>query len=49
MNELLGIVIFSGFMLIVVLALVGNVLVALYRERNQRKAGREAGGGGEAE
>jgi hypothetical protein len=45
MNELLGIVIFSGFMLVVVAALVGNVLLALYRERGQRKRGREAPGG----
>ena len=45
MNELLGIVIFSGFMLVVVAALVGNVLLALYRERSQRKRGPEAPGG----
>jgi hypothetical protein len=45
MNELLGIVIFSGFMLIVVTALVGNVLVALYRERKQRKLGAGSQGG----
>jgi hypothetical protein len=48
MKELLGIVIFSGFMLVVVALLVGNVLLALYRERKQRKAvdgapGRPAG------
>jgi hypothetical protein len=38
MKELLGIVIFSGFMLVVVALLVGNVLLALYRERKQRRA-----------
>jgi hypothetical protein len=37
MDELIGIVVFSGFMLIVVALLVGNVLLALYRERKQRK------------
>lgn len=49
MDELLGIAIFSGFMLIVVALLVGNVLLALYRERKQRKAGEgaEAGPAGE--
>ena len=45
MDELIGIVIFSGFMLIVVAALVGNVLLALYRERKQRKAGEDAQAG----
>jgi hypothetical protein len=38
MKELVGIVIFSGFMLVVVALLVGNVLLALYRDRKQRKA-----------
>jgi hypothetical protein len=42
MKELLGIVIFSGFMLVVVALLVGNVLLALYRERKQLKAVDEA-------
>jgi hypothetical protein len=42
MDELLGIIIFSGFMLVVVAALVGNLLVALYRERSRRKSSHEA-------
>jgi hypothetical protein len=37
MDELVGIIIFSGFMLVVVVALVANLLVALYRERSQRR------------
>jgi hypothetical protein len=44
MDELIGIIIFSGFMLVVVLALVGNALLALYRERSRRKGQRHAGG-----
>jgi hypothetical protein len=39
MDELVGIIIFSGFMLVVVVALVGNVLLALYRERRRSKNG----------
>jgi hypothetical protein len=45
MDELVGIMIFSGFMLILVAVLVGNVLVALYRERGQRKAAPKPPGG----
>lgn len=45
MQETVGIVIFSAFMTIVVVALVGNVLLALYRERRSRKAGGEAQAG----
>jgi hypothetical protein len=44
MDELVGIIIFSGFMLVVVVALVGNVLLALYRERRRSKEGHEAPG-----
>jgi hypothetical protein len=43
-QELLGIVIFSGFMVCVVGMLVGNMLVALYRERKLRQDPREAQG-----
>jgi hypothetical protein len=43
MEEAIGIVIFSAFMAIVVVALVANVLLALYRER-RRKAGESHGG-----
>jgi hypothetical protein len=46
MDELVGIAIFSGFMLILVSVLVGNVLLALYRERKQRKDAVDAQGGG---
>jgi hypothetical protein len=45
MEETVGIVIFSAFMAIVVVALVGNVLLALYRERRSRKAAGEAHAG----
>lgn len=45
MDELIGIIIFSGFMLVVVVGLVVNVLLALYRERGQRKEGHEPAGG----
>jgi len=44
-HELVGILIFSGFMVCVVGLLVGNLLVALYRERKLRKDPREAQGG----
>jgi hypothetical protein len=44
MDELVGIIIFSGFMLVVVVALVGNVLLALYRDRRRSKGGHEAPG-----
>jgi 5-methylthioribose kinase len=42
MRETVGIVVFSGFMLLVVGMVVGNLLLALYRQRRQRKAGGEA-------
>jgi hypothetical protein len=42
MDETVGIVVFSAFMLLVVGMVVGNALFALYRERRQRRAGREA-------
>jgi hypothetical protein len=45
MEEAIGIVIFSAFMAIVVVALVANVLLALYRERRSRKAAGEAQAG----
>jgi hypothetical protein len=41
-QEQLALVVFSGFMVVVVGLLVGNLLVALYRER---KARRGTGGG----
>jgi hypothetical protein len=40
-SEVVGIIVFSGFMVILIGALVGNLLVALYRERKQRKAAGE--------
>jgi cbb3-type cytochrome oxidase subunit 3 len=46
MHELVGIIIFSAFMACLILFLVGNLLVALYRER--RKARREAHDGSTA-
>lgn len=42
MQEAVGIVIFSGFMLLLVGLLVGNLLLALYRERKLRKVRDEA-------
>jgi hypothetical protein len=39
-DEVVGIWIFSGFMLFVVGVLVGNVCVALYRERKARREDR---------
>jgi hypothetical protein len=45
MHEIVGIVVFSGFMLLVVGMVVGNLLLALYRERRKRKAGVEPHGG----
>jgi hypothetical protein len=44
-GEAIGIIIFSAFMLGLVGLLVGNLFVALYRERRTRKAGREPHGG----
>jgi hypothetical protein len=41
MQETVGIVIFSAFMVLVVGLLVGNLLLALYRERRSRKAAGE--------
>jgi hypothetical protein len=37
MHEVVGIVVFSAFMLLVVGMVVGNALLALYRERWRRK------------
>jgi hypothetical protein len=45
MQEAVGIVVFSGFMAVLVGALVGYVLLSIYRERKQRKAGGEAPAG----
>ena len=45
MDETVGIVVFSAFMLLVVGLVVGNALFALYRERKQRRAGGEANDG----
>jgi hypothetical protein len=45
MRETVGIVVFSGFMVLVVGMVVGNLLLALYRERRQRKAGGDTRGG----
>jgi hypothetical protein len=45
MRETVGIVVFSGFMVLVVGMVVGNLLLALYRERRKRKAGGETPGG----
>jgi uncharacterized membrane protein len=42
MHEAVGIVVFSGFMLLVVGMVVGNVLLALYRQRRERKAAAQA-------
>jgi hypothetical protein len=42
MDEIVGIVVFSAFMLLVVGTVVGNALLAVYRERKQRRAGSEA-------
>lgn len=42
MNETVGIVVFSAFMLLVVGMVVGNALFALYRQRRQRRAGDQA-------
>ncbi|HLB22409.1 MAG TPA: hypothetical protein VK605_09860 [Solirubrobacteraceae bacterium] len=42
MEETVGIVIFSAFMVLVVGVLVGNLLLALYRERRSRQASGEA-------
>jgi hypothetical protein len=42
LQEVIGVVIFSGFMLCLVALLVGNLLLALYRERRAR---RDAQGG----
>jgi hypothetical protein len=39
MDETVGIVVFSAFMLLVVGMVVGNALFALYRQRKQRRAG----------
>jgi hypothetical protein len=44
MEETVGIVIFSAFMVLVVGLLVGNLLLALYRERRSRKAVGDAHG-----
>ncbi len=41
MRETVGIVVFSAFMLLVVGMVVGNLLLALYRERRKRRAGAE--------
>jgi len=43
MQETIGIVIFSAFMAIVVVALVANVLLALYRERRHKAGEPHAG------
>jgi hypothetical protein len=45
MNETVGIVVFSAFMVLVVGMVVGNALFALYRQRKQRRAGGEASDG----
>jgi uncharacterized membrane protein YhiD involved in acid resistance len=45
MRETVGIVVFSAFMLLVVGMVVGNLLLALYRERRKRRAGTETNGG----
>ncbi len=45
MRETVGIVVFSAFMLLVVGMVVGNLLLALYRERRKRRAGAEPRGG----
>jgi uncharacterized membrane protein YhiD involved in acid resistance len=45
MRETVGIVVFSAFMLLVVGMVVGNLLLALYRERRKRKAGIRSSGG----
>ena len=37
MDELIGIIIFSAFMAGLILLLVGNLLLALYRERKERQ------------
>lgn len=37
-NEVVGIIVFSVFMLCLVSFLVGNLFVALYRERKQRRS-----------
>jgi hypothetical protein len=42
MNETVGIVVFSAFMLLVVCMVVGTALFALYRQRKQRRSGGEA-------
>jgi hypothetical protein len=42
MEETVGIVIFSAFMVLVVGLLVGNLLLAVYRERRSRKAAGDA-------
>jgi hypothetical protein len=49
MDELIGIIIFSGFMAVVVVALVANLLVALYRERSQRRDRQETPNGSAGE
>jgi hypothetical protein len=41
-NEVVGIIIFSGFMLCLVGLLIGNLFLALYKERKLRKLPREA-------
>jgi hypothetical protein len=45
MKELVGVVVFSGFMAVLVALLVGHVLLSIYRERRQRRAGGEAPAG----
>jgi hypothetical protein len=47
MHELVGIIIFSAFMAGLIILLVGNLLLAVYRER--RKARHEAPDGPSAE
>lgn len=45
MRETVGIVVFSAFMLLVVGMVLGNLLLALYRERRKRRAGAGPQGG----
>jgi hypothetical protein len=45
MEETVGIVIFSAFMVLVIGLLVGNLLFALYRERRSRRAAGDAQAG----
>jgi hypothetical protein len=44
-HEVVAIVVFSAFMVLVVGMVVGNALFALYRERSKRRSGAEQQGG----